>query len=255
MMDQTGLHLALTPSPVLDLVRQPPAAAIRLYPPGAGIGAAVGAAAESAIRVLLNLLIDHRNDATATPVRAVGRAVHELGDGLGMLVTDHFTDGTIDALASSPATTLLARLPNLVSSGLSALASIDPSAQRSWSRQRAAAPVASASAPAAHPPRPRRHDMGWTSGSTSRCSTRPTRMGHVVLEHLRLTPTGIRYLRASVHHRRWARHAVPAGRGAGWRHDRHLHCRIGVGLALDPAGAGSVEVRWTSTAARRPHMT
>ena len=34
MVDQTGLHLALTPSPVLDLVRQPPAAAIRSTHPG-----------------------------------------------------------------------------------------------------------------------------------------------------------------------------------------------------------------------------
>lgn len=249
-VDQTGLHLALTPSPVLDLVRQPPAAAIRLYPPGAGIGAAAGAAAESAIRVLLNLLIDHRNDATATPVRAIGRAIHELGDGLGMLVTDHFTDGTIDAFAASPATTLLARLPYLVSGGLSALASaIDPSGTK--------VVVAAASGGA------RRISFGTgghihldLDGTTPALDfgsdvevfdQAHTSMGHVVLEHLRLTPTGIQVdLRAgpftidagpvTLYPLVVARAGVTTGT---------FTRRIGVGLALDPAGASSVEVRWT----------
>lgn len=254
-VDQTGLHLALTPSPVLDLVRQPPAAAIRLYPPGAGLGAAVGAAAESAIRVLLNLLIDHRDDAAATPVRAVGRAVHELGDGLGMLVTDHFTDGTIDAFAASPATTLLARLPALVGSGLSALASaIDPSGTKVV----VAAPSGGARRISFGAGGRIHLDLDGTMPAldigfdVELFDQAHTSVGHVVLEHLRLTPTGVQVdLRAgpftigagpvTLYPLVVARAGVTAGA---------FTRRIGVGLALDPAGASSVEVRWTLDGSR-----
>ena len=127
LVDQTGLRMQVSPAAALDLVRESPAAPIRIYPAGAGLGQAIGAAAESAVRIALNALVDHRNDGAASTARAVGRAVHDLGDGLGLLVADHFTDGTIAGFADHPATTLVDRLPQLVTSGIGALAdALDP---------------------------------------------------------------------------------------------------------------------------------
>ncbi len=79
LLDGPGLRLRIAPTATLDLVRTSPAAPIRLYPAGAGLADAIGAAAESAVRVALNALVGHRNDGTDTPLRAVARAVHELG--------------------------------------------------------------------------------------------------------------------------------------------------------------------------------
>ena len=72
-------------------------------------------------------------------------------------------------------------------------------------------------------------------------------MGHVVLEHLRLTPTGIQVDLSA------GPFTIDAGpvtlyplvvARAGVTNSTFTR-RIGVGLALDPAGASSVEVRWT----------
>ena len=80
-----------------------------------------------------------------------------------------------------------------------------------------------------------------------------TSMGHVVVEHLRLTPTGIQVdLRACPFTSAPGPSRCTAGRGAAGITSSTFTRRIGVGLALDPAGACSVEVRWTLDGNRRP---
>ena len=114
-VDETGLALRVVPGqnpPVtLWLVRAAPAAPIMIYPAGAGIGPAIGAAAGTVVRVVLNEILSHRNDGTATDIRAVARSVHELGVGLDLLVADEFADAKITTFAEHPDAVLLARLP------------------------------------------------------------------------------------------------------------------------------------------------
>ena len=127
-IDGTGLRLQVSPTITLDLIRALPATPLALYPAGAGLGQAIGTAAESAVRLILNELVDHRNDAGPSAVKSVGAAVHELGVALDLLENDHFTDPRIQAFASAgPSSVLLSRLPALVSSGVAALGSaLDP---------------------------------------------------------------------------------------------------------------------------------
>lgn len=250
LVDQTGLRLQLSPTPTLDLVRAAPATPIRIYPGGPGLGQAVEAAAESAVRIVLNELVDHRTDGTATPARAVGRAVHELGAGLGLLVTDHFTDATIAGFAANPATALLDRLPSLVTSGLAALAeALDPA----HTHVQVAAEVGGR----------RRITLG-TGGHVhvDLDATTPAvelgcdielfdaahaSVGHLVLERLRLSQDGVQVagragpfaigLGALTLH---PLVVVRAGAGAGGSTRS-----IGIGVGLDAAGAESLEFRWT----------
>ena len=245
-----GLRLQIAPTTTLDLVRTAPATPIRLYPAGAGLADAIGAAAESAIRVALNALVAHRNDGAATPVRAVARAVHELGTGLDLLVADQFTDGKIAAFVSpSPAAYLEAHLAGVVTAGVSALAeALDPT----HTHVQVAAPSGGV----------RRITFGTTSqihvdldGTTPAISIggdialhdqAAALIGHVALDELRLSPAGVRVaLRAGPFH-------IPAGpvvlrpivvlragvTGAGF------DPLVGVGVGVDDAGAGSVEVRF-----------
>ncbi|HEY4314409.1 MAG TPA: DUF6603 domain-containing protein [Actinomycetes bacterium] len=249
-VDETGLRLQVAPTPVLDLVRAAPATPIRIYPGGPGLGQAIEAAAESAVRLALNALVDHRNDGTATPVRAVGRAVHELGDGLGLLVADHFSDATIAGFAANPAGALLDRLPQLVTSGISAVAeAVDPThalvqvAAASGGKRR----ITFGAAGHVH------IDLDGTAAALEiGCDVElfdatHTSMGHLVLERLRLSGDGVQVeCRAgpfaidlgalTLYPLVVARAGVTAG---------GFSRAIGIGVGLDPAGAESLEFRWT----------
>lgn len=249
LLGGSGLRLGVSPAMTLDLVREAPAPAVRLYPAGAGLADAVGAAAESAVRVILNAVVGHRNDGSATDVRAVARALHELGSGLDLLVADEFTDGRIAVLASNPAAYLETHLAGVVGSGLSALAlALDPT--------HAVVTVGDVAGGT------RRVTLGTTTpvhidldGTTPAISVGfdlPLRdessavVGHLALQSLRLSPQGVQVdvrcgpfvvaagpvtLRPVV--------VVRAGVTSGG-----FSRLVSVGLALDDAGAQSVEVRW-----------
>jgi len=255
LVDQTGLRLRVAPTPTLDLVRETPATPIRLYPAGPGIGQAIGAAAESVVRIVLNTLVDHRSDVVASPAKAVGSAVHELGVGMDLLVADHFTDAKIATFADNPASALLNRLPYLVSSGLTALAdALDPGHTKvtvfpeAGGRRRITFGTGAhfhieldGGAPAI--------ELGCEVDLFDATSTK---VGRIVVEKLRLTPTGIQLdmrggpfvinagpmtLRPVI----VARAGVTSGGGSSLAFSRLL----GLGLALDDSGSESIEFRWT----------
>ena len=249
LLGTSGLRLGVSPTVTLDLVRTAPAAPVRLYPAGAGLADAIGAAAESAVRVILNAVVGHRDDGSATAVRAVARALHELGSGLDLLVADQFTDGKIAELAANPAAYLESHIAGVVGSGLSALAlALDPT--------HAIVTVGDVTGGV------RRITLGTTTpvhidldGTTPAISVgfdlalhdeSATIVGHLALQSLRLSPQGVQVdvrggpfvvaagpvtLRPVV--------VVRAGVTSGG-----FSRLVSVGLGLDDAGAQSVEVRW-----------
>ena len=248
-----GVRLQVAPTLTLDLVRSAPGTPIRLHPAGAGLAEVVGAAAESAVRVVLNEVVGHRGDATATPVRAVARALHELGSGLDLLEADRFTDARIAAFTSpGPAAYLEAHLAGVVTAGLQALAeALDPSGLLVR-----VTPVAGGV---------RRLTLGsvtqihvdldattpsLTIGGVVTLRDRDAHVvGHLALEGLTLSPQGVRVaLRAGP----FALQAGPvvlrpvAVVRAGFSGTGFTPV-VGVGVGLDDAGAQSVEVRFGPT--------
>lgn len=126
-VDGRGLRLRLAPSVTLELLRPSPAAPLRIYPDGPGLGQALGAVAESVVPMALNELASHRSDAGSSLVKDVGAAVFDLGAALALLDADQFTGARIAAFADDPAGALLARLPVLVATGLATVAhALDP---------------------------------------------------------------------------------------------------------------------------------
>ncbi|WP_426560702.1 DUF6603 domain-containing protein [Angustibacter sp. McL0619] len=248
-VDQTGLRLGVAPAVTFDLVRAVPATPIRIFPAGAGLGAAIGAAAESAVRVVLNALVDHRTDGGTSLVKSVGAAIHELGDGLGLLETDHFTDARIAGFAENPASALLDRMPQIVTSGVTALAqALDPSQTKvrvmpaSAGRRRitfGAVPHLHIDLDGAGPAVEFGCDIElFAAGHVS--------MGHLVVERLRLTPTGLQV------DLRGGPFVVDLGSmklfplvvaRAGVTSTGFSRL-IGLGVGLDPAGRESLEFRW-----------
>ena len=254
LVDQSGLRLRVSPTPTLDLVRESPATPIRLYPAGPGLGQAIGAAAESVVRTVLNTLVDHRNDGAASLAKSVGLAVHELGDGLDLLVADHFTDAKIATFAQNPASALLDQLPQLVTSGLTALArALDPSQTKvrvspaSGGRRR----ITFGEGQHLH------IDLDGTApaiefGCDIELFAADTVMGRIVVgrivvERLRLTPTGVQLdLRGgpfvvnigsmTLYPLVVARAGVTTG---GFTR------LIGLGVGLDATGRESIEFRWS----------
>ena len=253
LIDGPGLRLRVAPTVTLDLVRSAPGTPIRLYPAGAGLADVIGAAAESAVRVALNEVIGHRNDGSATPLRAVARALHELGSGLDLLEANQFTDGRIAAFISpSPAAYLEAHLAGVVTAGLQALAdALDPT--------HASVQVA----PVAEGVRritfgsvtPIHLDLDATTpsltigGDVTLRDRDANLIGHVALEGLTLSPQGVRVaVRAGPF-------AIPAGPvvlrpiaviRAGFTGTGFTPL-VGIGVGLDADGAQSVEVRFGPT--------
>lgn len=253
LIDGPGLRLQVAPTVTLDLVRSAPGTPIRLYPAGAGLADAIGAAAQSAVRVALNEVIGHRNDGTATPLRAVARAVHELGSGLDLLVADQFTDGRISAFVSpSPAAYLEAHLPGVVTAGVQALAeALDPTGTLVR-----VDPVALGVRRITFGTVTQIHlDLDSTTPSLTIGGDVTLRdsgahvIGHIALEGLTLSPQGVRVVM------RAGPFAIPAGPvvlrpiaviRAGFTGNGFIPL-VGVGLGLDAAGAQSVEVRFGPT--------
>ena len=252
-VDDTGLALrvapTLTPPVTLALVRATPAAPIMLYPAGAGIGPAIGAAAGTVIRLVLNEIIGHRGDAAATPLRAVARAVHEAGAGLDLLVNDEFTDARITTFAEHPEAALLGRLPHLVTNGLSALVqALDPSGTKV-----AVEPATGGARRITFGTGRHVHLIldGATPALEFGCDIEITDrdddvVGRIVVERLRLTPTGVQVAL------RGGPFAIPAGPlvlrpevviRAGITSGGFTRL-LGIGLALDAVGAQALECRW-----------
>ncbi|MEO6411897.1 MAG: DUF6603 domain-containing protein, partial [Pedococcus sp.] len=250
LIDGPGLRLQVAPTVTLDLVRTAPGTPIRLYPAGAGLADVIGAAAESAVRVALNEVVGHRNDGTATPLRAVARAVHELGSGLDLLVADQFTDGRIAAfITPSPAAYLEGHLAGVVTAGLSALAeALDPThtivqvgAVVSGVRR-----ITFGTVTQIHVDLDATTPSLTIGGDVTLRDRDANLIGHVALEGLTVSAQGVRVaVRAGPF-------AIPAGPvvlrpitviRAGFTGNGFIPL-VGVGVGLDAAGAQSVEVRF-----------
>ncbi|NYG07821.1 hypothetical protein BJ986_002308 [Phycicoccus badiiscoriae] len=250
LIDGPGLRLQVAPTVTLDFVRTAPGTPIRLYPAGAGLADAIGAAAESAVRVALNEVVGHRNDGSATPLRAVARALHELGSGLDLLVADQFTDARIAAFISpSPAAYLEGHLAGVVTAGVQALAdALDPT--HALVR---VDPVAGGVRRITFGTVTQIHlDLDATTpsltigGDVALHDRDANLIGHVALEGLTLSPLGVRVdVRAGPF-------VIPAGPvvlrpiaviRAGFTGTGFTPL-VGVGVGLDADGAQSVEVRF-----------
>ncbi|MEQ4208789.1 DUF6603 domain-containing protein [Actinopolymorpha sp. B9G3] len=129
-VDGRGLRLAVTPDtdPAVRLsLLRPPAVPLPLYPDGPGLGAALAAAGEMVLPAVLDAIAAHRDDAGTSLVKAVGQAVFDLGAALDLRDGTDFTAARLAAFAENPAARLGARLPQLVSTGVAALAAaLDP---------------------------------------------------------------------------------------------------------------------------------
>jgi large repetitive protein len=129
-VDGRGLRFTVAPdtdpSVRLSLLR-PPAAPLPVYPDGPGLGAALAAAGEMILPAVLDAISAHRDDAGTALVKAVGQAVFDLGAALDLRDGTDFTAARLAAFAENPAARLGARLPQLVSTGVAALAAaLDP---------------------------------------------------------------------------------------------------------------------------------
>ncbi|MEO7421051.1 MAG: DUF6603 domain-containing protein [Ornithinibacter sp.] len=250
LIDGRGLRLRVAPALTLDLVRSAPGTPIRLHPAGEGLADAIGVAAESAVRVALNEVIGHRDDGSATPLRAVARALHELGSGLDLLEADRFTDGRIAAFVTqSPAAYLEAHLAGIVTAGSQALAdALDPTHAVVQ-----VAPIAGGVRRITFGTLTQIHlDLDATTpslslgGDVALHDRDDTLIGHIALEGLTLSPHGVQVaLRAGPF-------AIPAGPvvlrpvaviRAGLTGTDFTPV-VGIGVGLDAAGAQSVEVRF-----------
>jgi hypothetical protein len=126
--DGKGLSLTVSPDIRIDLIRGAPAAPMPVYPSGPGIGALLATGSGMAIPVVLNALIAERGSPAPSLKKDVGIAIYELGSALDLLEADQFADAKIQTFAGDPASSLLARLPDLVVSSISQLANaLDPS--------------------------------------------------------------------------------------------------------------------------------
>ncbi|WP_040496694.1 hypothetical protein, partial [Ilumatobacter nonamiensis] len=82
--DGNGVRVAVDPQPRIDLVRPAPAAPVPILPAGAGLAGLLDTAAGMAIPLLLNAVIDERDNAAASLRRDVARVVFDLGTGLDL---------------------------------------------------------------------------------------------------------------------------------------------------------------------------
>jgi hypothetical protein len=245
-VDGRGLRVGISPHVRVVLERPPPAAPLELFPEGPGLGSALAAAGEMALPPVLNALAARRTDAGTSLLKDIAAAVFDLGGALELLEGTLFTAARLGAFASDPAGRLLGRLPQLVATGAAALGrAFDPGAA-----------VVAVTRPAAG-------QLAFEFGATGAVrlmldaqSAMPAvvfstdvvlpGLGRVVLESLRLSADGVQVaarfgpavlavgaltLRPML--------AVRAGVAAG-----SFTRMLGLGLALDDAGAGAVEFRW-----------
>ncbi len=211
----------------------------------------------SLVPVVLNALAAHRNDVDPGLVKDTGAAIYELGDALaiteGPVGNRQFTAGLITGFVSSP-TKLVEQIPTLASAGLGALAhALDPTgdvvatsvlpggARRFEFGDEGAIHLdigSSVTAPWI--------DIGGTFAIPGVDPAEP--LGHVVVEHLRITPTGVQFearvgpIRIDLGPTKLLPMVVVrAGVSTGGTFTR----LIGIGVGLDGDGAHSVEFRWT----------
>ncbi|HEU0041254.1 MAG TPA: DUF6603 domain-containing protein, partial [Jiangellaceae bacterium] len=252
-MDGWGLRLRSQPRFTLELLRPTPAASIELYPESPGVGSVIADVGTSLVPVVLNALAAHRNDVGTSLVKDTGAAIYALGDALaimdGPLGNRQFTTALITTFVSRP-TGLVDRIPALASAGLGELAhALDP----------AGAVVATSVLPSGA----RRFAFGdagmihldiGSSGSTPWIDIggtfaigAPEVLGHVVVEHLRITPSGVQ-IEARVGPVRIDLGStvllpiVVVRAGVSGNSFTRL---IGIGVGLDEDGTQSVEFRWT----------
>lgn len=125
--DGKGIAISLSPDVRIDLLRAAPAAPMKIYPSGPGLGSLLATGAGMAIPVALNALIAERTNPTPSLQKDVAIAVFELGSALDLLESSQFADARIQTFAADPAAALISRLPNLVVTAISRLASaLDP---------------------------------------------------------------------------------------------------------------------------------
>lgn len=113
----------------LDLLRPAPGTPIRIHPAGPGLGSGAqiaGAAAEMAVVVALNALIE-RGDAGSSTIQRVGMVARHLATALDLVADPSAAPPVLDpaqvrAFAADPAGRLLARLPALTTHTLAAIA-------------------------------------------------------------------------------------------------------------------------------------
>ncbi|MGE3443366.1 MAG: DUF6603 domain-containing protein [Acidimicrobiia bacterium] len=244
-IDGRGVHLGLAPALRLDLTRPSPAAPIPLYPASGGIGSVVSAVGAMVLPPVLDAVRGHRDDATASVLRDVARAVNEVVTALDLLEADVVSGARLELFAADPAAWTVARLPAIAAGGLAQLAgALDP----------AGALVAVVPSP------PTTTKLAFGAGRaisvlfeagadpaiTLSASVDIPDVGHLAIEALRLSASGLQVsaligpfpldlgalvLRPLV--------ALRAGvSSAGFSR------MVSVGLGLDDTGERSVEVRW-----------
>lgn len=125
--DGKGVAISLSPDVRIDLLRAAPAAPMPIYPSGPGLGSLLATGTGMAIPVALNALIAERSNPAPSLKKDVATAVFELGNALDLLDSNQFADAKIQTFAADPAAALISRLPNLVVTAASRLASaLDP---------------------------------------------------------------------------------------------------------------------------------
>ena len=223
LVDGPGLRLQVAPTVTLDLVRSAPGTPIRLYPAGAGLADVIGAAAESAVRVALNEVVGHRNDGTATPLRAVaGPCTSSARAWTCSWPTSSPTARIAAFITPSPAAYLEGHLAGVVTAGVQALAdALDPTHALVQ-----VAPVAGGvrritfGTVTPDPPRPRRHDA-VAHDRRRRHAARPRRQPHRPRR-----PRGPHPLAAGRAGRRARRPVRHPGRAGGAAADRRHPGRV-----------------------------
>ena len=257
-VDGWGLRLRSQPRFALELLRPAPATAIELWPESPGIGSIISDVGTSLVPVALNALAAHRNDAGSSLVKDTGAAVYELGDALaimeGAVGNRQFTAGLITDFVSSP-TKLVERIPSLASAGLGQLAhaldptgdvvatSVLPSGARRFEFGDEGAIHLDIGSSDSTP----WIDIGGTFAIEAVVAGVPETLGHVVVEHLRITPTGVQVearvgpVRIDLGSTKLFPIVVVRAGVSGNSFTR----LIGIGVGLDGEGAQSVEFRWT----------
>ena len=224
----------------------PPQRPLPIYPSAGGLGSLLATATDAAVPAMLEALRAHRDDATDTLLRDVGRALHEVAAALDLL-----RDGQVDAdrvalFAADPAGWTLARLPAIGAGGLSMLATalagssgLVAASQPTPTSTRLALGAAGSVALTV--------DGSSMPALTISASADVSGIGRVELQSLRLGADGAsirtRIGPASVSAGALTLHPVLLVRaGAG---PVGFSRAVGIGLATDAGGSESVEVRWT----------
>ncbi len=239
-----------TDPPVRLSLLRPPAAPMPLYPHGPGLGDLLTTAGETVVPVVLNALAGHRSDAGTSVLRSVGQAVFDLGEALDLRDGATFTATRLTAFAADPSARLAARIPHLLTAGAGALATaLDPAGTLVAATAGTGTlnlGFGSASGPGSRRPVEVVLDAtGVLPALEVRADVGVPGVGRFALERLRMTSAGVDVaarlgpldldlgaftLRPLM--------VVRAGSAAGSART------VGLGLALDDAGARSAEFRF-----------